>query len=734
MGKRIPIFVGIIVLALAIWVQLTSITSIRNTFLRLENLAYDLQLKTKIFTHKQFAESPVVIVDIDDTTLNKEGRWPWPRSKVATLVQRIKEEGAAVIAFDILFPEKQDNITDILSSVIKKQSLETAQISNLLEKIRPYFDEDSKLANSFAQIDTTLGMTFVPRQSKEGTLPPPLIVLTTPNEKGLGFIQTPGYIADLPLLQTAAKNAGFLNVFPDFDGIVRRVPLLLRYEDGLYPSLALDAVRLYLISKVKLVTAAYGSSMRLEGIQLGKYTIPTDPQSQVIVPFIGKSFTLPFISATQVLNKTMQKNALTGKIVFIGTSATGLGDLHATAVQAVYPGVEIQASIAYGILQENFSFEPAWAQGAEILITLFLGLIFVFTFPYLGPRVMGFLIILIPISLILANNYLWEKTGLIISILVPLILPIALGIINILYGYLFETRRREHLKEMFGQYVPEKHIDEMLQSSKGNYGLMGDDREMTVLFADIRNFTTLSEPFTASQLKDLLNEFFTPMTEIIFKYRGTIDKYVGDLIMAFWGAPLKDKRHAQHAIIAALEMQKAAQKLRADFAARNWPEVNIGIGLNTGIMSVGDMGSKFRRNYTVLGDAVNLASRIEGLTKHYGAKIIVTENTQRDQKLFVFRQLDRVRVKGKKTGVNIFEVICKQNELTEALKLEIELSTQALNHYFSQEWAKAKELFTELNKAHPETVLYHLYIARLTEFEMNPPSSDWDGVYVHTSK
>jgi adenylate cyclase len=288
---------------------------------------------------------------------------------------------------------------------------------------------------------------------------------------------------------------------------------------------------------------------------------------------------------------------------------------------------------------------------------------------------------------------------------------------------------------MFGQYVPPTHIDEMLKEGAASYGLYGEDRDMTVLFSDIRNFTSISESMSASQVKEMLNEFFTPMTEIIFKFRGTIDKYVGDLIMAFWGAPLKDKRHAQHAISAALEMQKKLeQDLEPLLLEHGWPEIHIGIGINSGIMTVGDMGSKFRRNYTVLGDAVNLASRIEGLTKFYGVRIIITEATAENQEKFIIRQLDRVRVKGKEEGIGIYEVIGTKEELTSELNQELEASRLALNYYFERNWEKAKEIFAALNKKHPEEKLYSVYLERLARYEKNPPPEDWQGIYTHAEK
>ena len=733
MGKHFPFILGFFLLLIAIWLQIKSIGPMGHFIGRLENLAYDLELRTHFFTHSDIKNSTIAIIDIDDKSLSREGRWPWPRAKIANLIEHLQKAGTVVVAFDVIFPEKQNNIAEDVLAEFHKQNLSTPEIEPLFKKIFPAFDDDGKFAKSIANIDVVLGISFLPTPEKQGFLPPALLELTSPNEKKLGFISAPGYIGNISTLLPTAKGGGFINVFPDDDGIIRRVPILIRYENKLYPSLALEAVRLYLLSNIKLITENYSGLLRLENVQLGDHIIPTDAGAQVIVPFRGKSFTFPYYSATDVLHDTISKDALAGKIVFVGTSATGLGDLKATAIQNIYPGVEVQATIADGILTNNFSYRPAWSKGAEVFLTIALGLIFIFLFPHRGPRFLSAFVVGIPIVLMLTNGYLWEKTGLIISIFVPMSFSIILAIFNIIYGYLFESRKREKLKDMFGQYVPEKHIDAMLAST-GEYGLYGDDREMTVLFADIRNFTTISEPLSAMQLKQMLNEFFTPMTEIIFKYRGTIDKYVGDMIMAFWGAPLSDKRHAQHAICAALDMQEAVEKLHPVFAAKGWAEINIGIGLNSGIMSVGDMGSKFRRNYTVIGDSVNLASRVESLTKFYGAKIMVSEFTRANFKLFVFRKLDRVRVKGKKHGIEIYEVLGYTKQISAEVKKNLDVYHTALDYYFSKRWDEANALFSELNKAEPDTKIYKLYLKRITEFKENPPPVDWDGIYTHTDK
>lgn len=736
MNKRIPIIIGFILVLLAIWLQVTSVQVFQQIISRLESLSYDVQLRTRLLTQSQEVhDSAVVIVDIDDRSLNKEGRWPWPRAKLGQLVNRLNEEGAVVIAFDMIFPEKEDNIAEIVFSSLNQKQINTTQIDPLFKKIIPLFDNDALFAESLkvSTADSQLGVSFSSRPIAAGILPNPVLSLTSEFDRQLDFINTLGYVGNISILQNSAKSAGFVNVFADVDGIIRRVPLLLRYKDNLYPSLALEAVRLYLLSDVKLVTGNYGEVHRLEGVSVGNHLIPTDATGQVTVPFRGKSFTYPYYSATDVLNKKIPKESLVGKIIFIGTSATGLGDLKPTAVDSSLPGVEIHASIADGILTDNFSYKPTWAVGVEVILTLVLGSLFAFSFPFLGPRVIAVVLLIVPTGLIFGNNLLWGHTGLIISNFFPIVLSLLLAIVNIVYGYVFETRKREHLKSIFGQYVPAEHINEMLKAS-GSYGMYGEDREMTVLFADIRNFTAISEHMSASQIKEMLNDLFTPMTEIIFKHHGTIDKYVGDLIMAFWGAPLKDKWHTQHAIEAALEMQEAIKLLQPDLTAHGWPEMQIGIGLNSGVMSVGDMGSKFRRNYTVLGDAVNLASRVEGLSKYYGVKIILTEYARKHQKKFLFRQLDRVRVKGKSTGIDIYEVVCEKALATPEVLREVEFSQMALNCYFGEEWVRAKDLFTELHAAHPDVVLYKLYLKRLAIFEKEPPENDWGGIFTHTAK
>lgn len=733
MYKQVPFIMGALILLFAIWVQITSLAPITHFINQIENISYDMQLRTKLFLHPAKPSSFIAIVDIDDKSLRQEGRWPWSRAKLAALVEQLQTGGAAVIALDMLFPEPEKNIATLVLNKLEQEQTIDKKEQYILKNIESFFDEDKKFAAALAKSDTVLGMSFLPYANKVGAMPTPLSISSDPIAKTLNFITFPGVIGNLPLLQTAAKQSGFINAFPDEDGIVRRAPLLMRFQNNLYPSLALATAQLYLLNNITLVTAKYGQSLRLEAVKLAKHLVRTNDQGQIIIPFMGPSYTFPYYSATDVLNKKLPAGIMAGKIVFIGTSATGVGDLKATPVQNVFPGVEIQASITEGILSGHLYYQPAWSLGAEIFITAVLGSIFVIAFPYFGPRLLSILIVLLPVTLIILNNWLFEKTGLIISIFIPGTLLIILAFVNMIYGYLFETRRRERLKKMFGQYVPSKHIDAMLKTS-GTYGFYGEDREMTVLFADIRNFTTISESLTATQLKEMLNNFFTPMTKVIFRHSGTIDKYIGDMVMAFWGAPLKDKKHATHAIQAALEMQKKVAELQDQFSKKNWGHIKLGIGINSGMMSVGDMGSKYRRNYTVIGDTVNLASRAEDLTKFYGVNILVTEATKGQHKQFIFQQIDRVKVKGRSIVTNIYAVICEKKELTETQAKEIHIHTQAFHHYLNREWEQAQQLFKELHELHPHTKLYAIFLHRISEFLQAPPPLDWDGVYTHTVK
>jgi adenylate cyclase len=337
------------------------------------------------------------------------------------------------------------------------------------------------------------------------------------------------------------------------------------------------------------------------------------------------------------------------------------------------------------------------------------------------------------LAVILFNLSVWQYANLVLPLASLLVMISLIYVINMSYGFFVESRGKRQLAGLFGQYVPPELVDEMSKNPEA-FSLEGESREMTVLFSDVRGFTTISEGLDPKQLTKLMNEFLTPMTHIIHHSRGTIDKYMGDAIMAFWGAPLADADHAKHALKAALDMIDALAKLQQDFAAKGWPPINIGVGLNSGLMTVGNMGSEFRMAYTVMGDAVNLGSRLESLTKNYGVHIIVSEFTKELVPDFIYRELDVVRVKGKDKPVTIFEPVCEEEKLDKQTKDSLKLYREALKLYRNQNWDLAEMQLINLQKLEPQRYVYEMYIKRIAYFRQNPPGSDWDGVFNYETK
>lgn len=701
----------------------------------LENLGYDLQVRQM---HKPLGKTvPIAIIDIDDKSLKSEGRWPWPRKKFAELVTKLYQNGATVIAFDITFPDPESNIAEEVIDEVKKKSESTgSQALNQLEAIKEDFDYDALLSKSLRLGDSVLGMVFKDEGESSGTLPTPIMQLTPQLTSQLAIPEKKDYLANIASLQQSAKTEGFINATPDPDGVLRFTPLLFKHGSDVYGSLGLQAVSLYLLTqKIELATAQYEDTAVLEGIKLDQEFIPTDAMGRMLIPFRGASYSFPYISAVDVLNDTAAREAINGKLIFIGSTASAIGDTKPAAIASIFPGIEVHATIASGIIDQYLPYKPSWGRGVTLLVMVVLGVICALVLPFLGVLAMSILCLSLPIGLILGNYWLWSVHGIVISIFLPIALILLLFVLNIVWGYLFESQRSKELKSMFGQYVPPAYLDNMIKQG-GEFSLEGETKELSVLFSDIRSFTSLSEKMTATELKQFLNRYLTPITETIFNNKGTIDKYVGDMVMAFWGAPLDDPRHSYNAVKTGMAMQAELLKLNKIFISENKPEVKIGVGVNTGIMNVGDMGSKFRRAYTVLGDTVNLGSRLEGQTKFYHIGILVGELTHLQTKDdFAYRKIDKIKVKGKDIGIDIFCPICEMSAATPELKLELESHHKALDLYFQQKWDQAEKLFKELMESYPNNkTLYEVYLERIQSLRENPPGPDWDGAYVSHEK
>lgn len=702
-------------------------------FERLEKMAYDIRIN---LTLPDEGDPQIVIVDIDEDSLRELGQHPWPREYFAELLYLLfAEYEISTVGFDIVFAEEdRRGASEALGRVME----EKPELASVLEPLIDQLNGDLQFAEILAQIPAVLGF-YMDRESESetpsvGRLPEPLEIISPISPDRLQIPEANRFSGNLPVLQDSAMTAGFFdNPLVGSDGIFRRVPMLQKYKGQYYQSLSLAVMRSLLdMPPVELIVSGDADNPILEALDLGGFRIPVDNQSGALVPYYGGRGTFEYFSVVDIFRQTIPKERLQGTVVLIGASAPGLLDLRTTPIESVYPGVEVHANLVAGILHQAFKHQPGYTLGGEVLLMVLVGLILTFALPRMPPLLILAGSTVLFISLWSLNLWLWEEYNWVFPLAASMLLTASLIAYQLSYGYLVESRGKRQLTRLFGQYVPPELVDEMDQDPS-SISLEGESRDMTVLFSDVRGFTTISEGLTPEELTRLMNAFLTPITGVIHDHRGTIDKYMGDAVMAFWGAPLNDPDHASHGVKAGLEMIKVMEELGPEFKKRGWPELRIGVGLNTGMMNVGNMGSEFRMAYTVLGDAVNLGSRLEGLTKQYGVDLMVSETTAEAASEYEYRQLDLVRVKGKHEPVAIFEPIGLKGMLDEKTVSRLERYRNALKHFRNQEWGYAERVLDEL-KQEDNHLLYEVYLERIHLYRENPPGADWDGVFTHTSK
>lgn len=695
---------------------------------KLELWSYDTRLN---MTMPNSLDERIVIVDIDEKSLKQQGHWPWSRNKLAHLVDRLFDDyQVRVLGMDAVFAEP-----DLSSGLQGMQTIQSEHFSQdqglraAIEKLSPSLDYDQLFANSLKNRKVVLAYVFLQEgEAKVGALPAPVLPAAYFKEQPVSLMQASGYTANLANLQAQAYAAGYFNASPDQDGISRRLPMLVQYHDQVYEAFASAIARAANEAaddrSTKPALAVYADA---EQLRIGKNRIPVNDDMAALIPYRGAQGSFRYVSATDVMSNKVDKATLKNKIVLLGTTAAGLMDLRATPMQNVYPGVEVHANMVAGILDGNIKQNPAYNQGIEFILLLLVGSLLAFSLPNLSPSAATLLTALC-LGLLLGLNWLtWQAGNLALPLAALLVTISTLYLFNMAYGFFFESRLKRQLGRLFGLYIPPELVDEMAQNPN-SYSLASQSRHMTVLFTDVRDFTSIAEGMAPEQLSLLMTRFLSPMTQAIHQHRGTIDKYMGDAIMAFWGAPVVDNQHAIHAVQAALAMTDALANLQDDFAAQGWPAIRIGIGLNSGDMVVGNMGSTFRMAYTVLGDAVNLGSRLEALTKYYAVSIIVSEDTKVLAPDFVYRELDRVRVKGREKPLAIYEVLGAKEEVNESALTDLQQYLVALAAYRNQDWPQAEALFTSLSQAQPLCRLYAIYMERIVHFQSNLPDANWDGV------
>jgi adenylate cyclase len=688
----------------------------------------------------------VVIVDIDEKSLAQVGRFPWGRNVQANLVRQLTEHyQVGAVGFDVSFTEPD---TSSGYGVLEKLATgELAGVPGLQDKLaalKADMDYDGLFADAMRGKPVVLGYNISDKM-KKGMLPAPAFTVESLNGRELLAYDLTGYEANLPRLQQAAAGAGIFTTAPDTDGVIRSSILLYQIGEAYYPTLSVATAAVYL--KARAIFPVFGESVdqlseaerAAGGVDYITMFLPgrdiSIPVGEGMIAFVqfrgtggpaGGAFR--YVSAVDVLTGAVPPAVLKNAIVLVGTTAPGINDLRVTPVSASYPGVEVHANMIKSILDNNFKARPDIAFVLELLQVLAFGLVLSVALAMLSP-LKSILLSLAALGAALALNfYFYYQLNAVINGAVIVLLILALFVLNVAYGYFFEVRKSQALVSRFSQYVAPELVAEMAADPE-QYNMEGESRELTVMFVDVRGFTTISEGLEPKELREYINLYLTAMSEIIRdSHQGTLDKYIGDAVMAFWGAPVAFADHAARAVATALQLQESAARLSADFVARGWPPLKIGIGINSGIMHVGDMGSRIRQAYTVMGDAVNLASRLEGVTKVYGVGVAVGEATRLAAPDFIYRELDLVRVKGKQVPVAIFE------PLAAARQDELDQWHAALALVRAQQWAPARDAIEALAAASPATHLYALYLARIANWQAHPPGPEWDGATTFDTK
>lgn len=713
---------------------------------RLDNIIYDTRLRA---TMPRTLDERIVIVDVDEKSLERVGHWPWGRDKLALLTRELFErQQVAVLGFDVVFAEPDGS-----SGLPRLQQLAQGPLRHQpgyreqLARLAPQLDHDGLFADALRGRPAVLGYYFTSDRDgrQRGTLPTP--VLTSDQLRGRPLAATTwnGYGSNIDGLAQAAPLAGFFTAISDADGVVRSLPLLAEHDGHYYESLALAMFRALLgLPKVLAgypPTPVAGSHETLQSIVLQQdgrsLALAVDDRLATLVPYRGeggpRGGSYRYIAASDVLEGRLEPGALRDALVLVGTTAPGLQDLRVTPVGRVYPGVEVHANLLSAFLDGKNVVRPDYAMGFDIFQMLCAGLVLAFTLPLLsaGPAVAVSAVVVTALAGV--NLWLYLSHGLALPLAAAMVMAMVSFALNMVYGYFVESRSKRNLASLFGTYVPPELVNEMVKQPE-HYSMQAENRELTVMFCDMRGFTAMSERMEPLQLQALLNEVFSRLTQVIRRRRGTIDKYMGDCVMAFWGAPVATPDHAPLAVQAALEMEAVVVSINAEHRERGLPPIGVGIGLNTGTMCVGDMGSDIRRSYTVIGDAVNLGSRLEGLSKVYGVATVVSATTVAQAPSFAWQELDLVRVKGKAQAVSIYTPCGLVEELEAPKAQELLLWKRFLQAYRAQDWAQSAELLAQLQSMNEQHPLYRLYADRLREWRDQPVRAHWDGATNFESK
>jgi adenylate cyclase len=696
----------------------------------------------------------VAMAAIDEKSLGREGRWPWPRSKLAALIDALSRDGAKVIAFDIAFSEPDENsqlaLLDRLGRELDGLPITDRRLVGFLARARESADNDAALAaaieNSRAAIvlgyffhrtEASLGYRLEPSELEQRLKRLersryPMVVSTAPDLASVPAIKAYAPETNLEAFTSAASSSGYFSLRSDPDGVLRSMPLVVQAGEDLFPPLAMLAAWHYLDRpRLAVRVGRHG----VEGVQLGNRFIPTDESGQVLINYLGPPRTFPQYSITDILAGTTPPGTFKDRIVLVGATAVGMHDLRSTPFSPVYAGLEIHASVVDNLLTGAVMARPEWARIHDVLAIVALGALAGAMLPRLGPLWGLVFMIAVSLAYLAVARGLFVHARLWLNVVYPLLALSVTYTALTAYHYVTEQRERRRIKGAFRQYVAPLVVEEILKEPS-RLTLGGEEKVLTVLFSDLEGFTTYSERYSPGEMVEILSEYYNRMTEHIFLQRGTLKEYVGDELMAIFGAPLEQPDHAERACAAALAMRAERIALAREWTRSGRPRLRARTGINSGAMLVGNLGSKYRFAYGVLGDQVNLGSRLEGLNKLYGTEILVGETTARlVARSFLLREVDTVRVAGKHQSVRLYELL---DTIGAALPLEQDKALRAyaagLEAYRQRKWDDGLALFAAAMTSWPEDGPAPILAARCRAFLQAPPPDDWDGVYEQTSK
>ena len=692
--------------------------------------------------------SDVVLAVIDEKSIAREGKWMWPRSKMADLVTKLSNAGAKVIAFDIGFLEPDDKrIVKIINNIQGSLHNLNPEDNKLLDRLLTQADNDKLLADSIknSSAKIVLGYFFQLDQKASAHIEEKDIKshkkniinsryqferYTSKEAKNVTLVEPVYPQSNIKELSDAADLAGYFNMHPDNDGVVRWLPAVLKFRESLYAPLSLVSVSAFLNSPLSITIDEYG----VQGIQTGNLLIPTDESGRILINYRGEEKSFPHISITDILSGNVPVNMLKDKIVLIGATAVGIYDLRVTPFGSIFPGIEIHANLIDSILSEDFLLQPKWSAIFDVLAIFFAGLLLGIVLPrveVIPGLIAGSSIFL---GYILFCQYLFSSHGLVLNLVYPVTVILFIYVSITAYRYFIETRQKRFIKNAFSTYLAPAVVKQLIDSPEG-LNLGGEEREITAFFSDVQGFTSISEALTPHELVELLNEFLTEMTDIILKHEGTVDKFEGDAIIAFFGAPNVLKNHAERTCSACIKMQKRLAELRENWKENEKPELKMRIGLCTGNAVVGNMGSESRMDYTMMGDTVNTAARLEGINKIYGIYTLISESTCIAAGSSIeTREIDTINVVGKKEPVTIYQLLGYTGDVDDLAKKMNEHYAAALHAYRNQDWDKAILSFKAALDILPDDGPSTTMIIHCNEYKADPPAENWNGSYTVTTK